>query len=229
MDIISIDQTDSLFWLGRYVERVCLTLSYLDELYDVLLDLDSKAYQDFCRKLNIPDIYKDDVDFLARYQFDKTNPDSLYSNLSRAYDNGLLLRNTITSSALSYLQMSLDLLQQGEITGAYALLNQQIIDYLLAFWGCLDEKVYKTQELSLIKAGRYLERLDMQFRLGAPLSHIEITLTRLERRLRSAKIPFDAEKFLLISGFISVGADDPDQRLIALELTDQLIKEDVVR
>ncbi|MCD8338796.1 MAG: alpha-E domain-containing protein [Burkholderiales bacterium] len=225
MDFISVDQSDNLFWLGRYVERVCLTLSYLDKLYDVLLDSDSKAYQEFCRKLNIPDIYRDDVEFLQKYQFDQNNPDSLYSNLSRAYDNGIILRNSISSAALAYIQMSLDKLKQGEKIGAYALLNQQIIDYLLAFWGCLDERVYNAQERSLIKAGRYLERLDMQLRLGAPLPHMEITLGRLERRLRGAKIPFDEGKFLLVSAFIQMGIDDPEQRAKVLELTDQLIKE----
>ena len=36
MGYVSVEQGDHLFWLGRYVERVCLTLHYLEELYDVL-------------------------------------------------------------------------------------------------------------------------------------------------------------------------------------------------
>lgn len=45
MGYVSVEQGDHLFWLGRYVERVCLTLHYLEELYDVLLDSDSSAYK----------------------------------------------------------------------------------------------------------------------------------------------------------------------------------------
>ncbi len=224
MGFISIDQSDNLFWLGRYVERVCFTLDYIDTLYDVLLDSDARAYVDFCQKLNIPDIYTDEVDFMKRYQFDDENPDSLYSNLSRAYDNGLVLRSSISSFALSYIQMSLDTLEHGEKKGAYAILNQQIIDYLLAFWGCLDERVLNAQERSVIKAGRYLERLDMQFRLGIPLDRIVLTLGRLERRLRGANIPFDQEKFQVINNFVNSGRDDSKQRAEALNLTGQLVK-----
>ncbi len=224
MGFISIDQSDNLFWLGRYVERVCYTLRYLETLYDVLLDSDNRAYVEFCAKLNIPDIYEDEVDFMRRYQFDKQNTDSLYSNLSRAYDNGLLLRNSISSAALSYIQMSLDTLKEGEQTQAYALLNLQIVDYLLAFWGCLDEKVGSGQERSLIKAGRYLERLDMQLRLGASLEKMQLTFGRMGRRLAGANIPFDTDKLVAISNFVNNGPDDLSARLAALEQVSGLVE-----
>ena len=76
MGYVSVEQGDHLFWLGRYVERVCLTLHYLEELYDVLLDSDSSAYKQFCDRLNIPNVYADEMDFITHYQWDKNNPDS---------------------------------------------------------------------------------------------------------------------------------------------------------
>lgn len=89
MGIVSLKQSMELFWLGRYVERVYLTLRHLDQLYDVLLDIDKEAYKKFCAELEIPDIYEDRLDFVNNYLFSKENPDSIYSNLSRAYDNGI--------------------------------------------------------------------------------------------------------------------------------------------
>lgn len=223
MGYISIEQSGNLFWLGRYVERVCMTLHYLDELYDTLLDHDASAYKQFCMKLNIPDIYQDEMDFITCYQFDGSNPDSLYCNLSRAYDNGLILRNIISTPALSYIQMSLDLLKEGEKTGTYALLNQQIIDYLLAFWGILDEKVGTKHKRNLIKAGRYLERLDMQLRLGVNWEDLQVTIRRLQRRLEGSGIRVNEEKLNALAYMIETGKGDDITRLEALDLVDNLV------
>ena len=104
MDFISIEKGENLFWLGRYVERVYRTLNYLEGLYDVLIDTDETAYKEFCAALNIPDVYEDASDFMTSYFFDELNPDSVYSNLSRAYDDGILLRNTISTRSLAYIQ-----------------------------------------------------------------------------------------------------------------------------
>lgn len=64
MGFISIEQSDNLFWLGRYAERVYRTIRSFEALCDVMLDIDEQAYKPFCAALNIPDIYKDSLDFI---------------------------------------------------------------------------------------------------------------------------------------------------------------------
>ena len=223
MGIISIEQSNNLFWLGRYVERVYLTLRYLDQLYDTLLDADPKAYEIYCEDLNIPMVYSDPMQFASDYLFDKNNPDSVYSNLSRAYDNGIVLRNQISSAALSYLQMALDTLEVGKKNNAYALLNRQIIDYLLAFWGCIDEYLGSRSERNLIKSGRYLERLDMQLRLSAPWPEVEVTLGKLERRLEGARISYNKDDIAAIFNYARLGSDDKETYKKALEIANRLV------
>ncbi|MFQ9938599.1 MAG: alpha-E domain-containing protein [Parasutterella excrementihominis] len=117
MDFISIEKGENLFWLGRYVERVYRTLNYLEGLYDVLIDTDETAYKEFCVALNIPDVYEDASDFMTSYFFDELNPDSVYSNLSRAYDDGILLRNTISTRSLAYIQLALDAMEDAKAEG----------------------------------------------------------------------------------------------------------------
>ena len=39
----------------------------------------------------------------------RDSPNSVYSNMLRAFDNGVVLRDELSSTTLSYLQMSLDL------------------------------------------------------------------------------------------------------------------------
>lgn len=217
MGFISIEQSDNLFWLGRYAERVYRTIRCFEALCDVMLDIDEHAYKPFCAALNIPDIYKDSLDFIDSYLYEPQNPDSLYSNLSRAYDNGLVLRNTISSPSLSYLQLAMNCMEEGRRNRANALVGRQVMDYLLAFWGSIDEYVASGQERCLIKAGRYLERLDMQIRLGESWESIGVTLGKLERRLIGAKLLYDTNKFRLLLNFAQLADDDEEVREIALE------------
>ena len=106
MGIISIEHTDRLFWLGRYSERVYTTLRFFAEQYDSMLDLKEEEYKDFCKSQDIPDIYESAEDFSNRYCFDEKDPNSIISNLIRAYDNAVVMREEIGSGTLSYIQMA---------------------------------------------------------------------------------------------------------------------------
>ncbi|MDD3370070.1 MAG: hypothetical protein PHP50_14510 [Lachnospiraceae bacterium] len=77
MGTFSVEQKDNLIWLGRYTERVYTTLKYYFTSFDRMIDLDENFYQEFCEKLNIPDIYGSKEAFLAKYPFDEENTDSL--------------------------------------------------------------------------------------------------------------------------------------------------------
>ena len=223
MDFISIEKGENLFWLGRYVERVYRTLNYLEGLYDVLIDTDETAYKEFCAALNIPDVYEDASDFMTSYFFDELNPDSVYSNLSRAYDDGILLRNTISTRSLAYIQLALDAMEDAKAEGSGALCSFEVIDRLLAFWGSIDEYLSSGQERCLVKAGRYLERLDMQLRLGESWETIGVTIGKLDRRLQGAKIAYSGQKMRVLKNFAQLADDDPETRLVALETVQKLL------
>ena len=97
MGIISVEQADHLFWLGRYTERVYTTLRFYFQRFDSMIDETVDSYQTFCESIDIPNIYLSKEDFLRRYPFDADNTDSIISNLNRAYDNAIVLRESIGS------------------------------------------------------------------------------------------------------------------------------------
>ena len=49
MGIISINNADHLFWLGRYTERVYTTIRLFSDSYDSMIDHCLNDYEDFCR------------------------------------------------------------------------------------------------------------------------------------------------------------------------------------
>lgn len=177
---ISNEQADRLYWLGRYVERVFSTLKLFNRSIDRMLDQDDDDYVDFCRRLSIPsNIYSGLDDFQVRYLFDPENPDSVYSNLSRAYDNAIVLRNFITSESLAFVQLALNHLEKGAIAESAFLETLRVSDWLLAFWGSIDDNVADVERRDLLKVGKYAERLDMRIRLGFGVEDIEPLLPRL--------------------------------------------------
>ena len=109
MGTISLEKRDSLFWLGRYTERVYTTLKAFYNYYDQMIDRQADAYKNLCERLDIPNIYQSETDFIHRFLFDKDDPNSIFTSLNRSYDNGIILRNEITSDSLAYIQMSLDI------------------------------------------------------------------------------------------------------------------------
>lgn len=191
---ISAEQADRLYWLGRYVERVFSTLRLFNQSLDRMLDQNDDDYEDFCKRLSIPsDIYRDSADFQTRYLFDPLNPDSVYSNLSRAYDNAIVLRNFITSETLAYIQMALNRLEKGAVAESAFLETLCVNDWLLAFWGSVDDRVADVERRDLLKVGKYSERLDLMIRLDLDDDSIEAVLSRMLSHTKRVASLLDAD------------------------------------
>ena len=137
MGIISVVKASNLLWLGRYSERVYTTLQVFGQYYDDMIDHNMTGYEEYCEKLSIPSIYTGVEDFFDRYLFDESDPNSIVSNLIRAVDNAIMLRNEISSTTLSYLELALNKLRRIRNSKTALFEIQKVSDYMLAFWGCL--------------------------------------------------------------------------------------------
>ncbi|MCI8663134.1 MAG: alpha-E domain-containing protein [Hungatella sp.] len=206
MGIISIEKADRLFWLGRYAERVLTTLVAFFDFYDEMIDGDEKAYRIYCKKIAIPDVYKSKEDFQQKYLFDGQNPDSVISNMERAFDNAVVIRGELGTYTLSYIQMALDVLKgEGGKADAPAYDLQQVIDYLNAFWGCMDDQTEDEECRNIIKCGKYLERLDLYMRLGYSAKAIDKEFSKFENRLHRVRLPYRRENEDRLREIISLG------------------------
>ncbi len=139
---ISPAKANRLYWLGRYAERVYLTLHILRMHYDQMLDEDNLAYNNFCTKMGIKNCYTSISHFMDSYLYDPTNPDSITNMLERVHDNAIMLREEIMSDSLSYVQMSINFLKESQKAGKIFSELQTISDFMLAFWGSVDERMH---------------------------------------------------------------------------------------
>ncbi|MCI6939475.1 alpha-E domain-containing protein [Succinivibrio sp.] len=166
---ISTGKANRLFWLGRYAERAYLSLHFLRRYFDLYLDGNEVDFKTYANNLGPKlDGKLSFEEFSKLYIFDTHNPSSIMSSLKGANDNAILLREVISTETLAYIQLSvcyLEKLKEARADQAVNLL-QRITDYLLAFFGSIDEKFFNDKTLSIVRYGRFIESMDMHMRFG---------------------------------------------------------------
>lgn len=194
MGIISVEQTNRLFWLGRYSERVYTTLRLYYNSFDMMIDEITDSYTEFCRMVDIPDVYGSKEALKKNYPFDEDNPDSIFSNLNRAYDNAIVLREEIGSEALSYIQLAIYDMNKAKISRAPLIEMQRVIDNILAFWGIVDDSIDSEQVRNIIKTGKRIERIDLYARLGIERKELVREIHRLIPRIEKSGMEYRRSK-----------------------------------
>lgn len=186
MGIISVEQSNRLFWLGRYTERALLVSRAVVACYDRCLDTDPTAYKAYLSCMGLTDSYGDGAHFAYAMLLDKDNPASASFSLERAFDNAIVLREEIGTQAFSFIQMALDSVRRmaqagGNINAAD---RQTADDMLLGFIGAVHEDECGLDVRSIISLGRATERLDLSIRLRSPYEKVTHDFSYFCFRLR---------------------------------------------
>lgn len=198
MSIISYEQADRLYWLGRYSERVYTTIRLYFESFDELIDGSGDLYRSFCRSIDIPDVYGSMEVFEERYPFDSADPNSIMSNLTRAYDNAIELRDEIGSEVISYIQLAIYAMNKAKISKAPLIEMQKVMDNILAFWGIADDSIDSEHARNMIKAGKRIERIDLYGRLKMPRKELLREIKRLIPRIERSGLAYNKENLMLL-------------------------------
>ena len=203
MGIISVEQADRLYWLGRYTERVYTTLKFFANSFDILIDGAENSYVDFCKSIDIPNIYLDKADFVKKYPFDAENTDSIISNLNRAYDNAIVLRESIGSETLAYIQLAIYEMNKAAKSKAPMIELQKVNDNLLAFYGTVDDQIDSENVRNIIKAGKRIERIDIYARLGIAKEELVKEVHRMIPRVKRCGLEYDADRLERICSLVA--------------------------
>jgi uncharacterized alpha-E superfamily protein len=166
MGTITVEYSSNLYWLGRYVERAYTTLNTFFNYYDKTLDKDKDSYKEFLDRLDIDDKYGDYRSFIRGYLYDDADCFTISSSFRFAHDNAIVCRNVIGSEALAYIQLAIDAFRASGSDKNPRLSLMPVIDYLLAFWGSVDDKIASGEARTIVKCGKLVERLDLYFRFS---------------------------------------------------------------
>lgn len=171
--IVSVMNANRLYWLGRYEERVYLTLHLLRKCYDAMIDGTPSDYATFWQKLDAKGNYSTEEEFTLGMMYDECNPCSVISAQTYALDNAMMLRNYIATETQAFLEMSVSLLKRKKMLKETNITElQPVTDWSLAFWGSADERVNHRKVRLLMTMGRKVETIDMLLRFDYPWERI---------------------------------------------------------
>lgn len=171
--VINASKANRLFWLGRYVQRVYMTLHLLRRVYDKMIDGEPADYDAFWKKMDVTDSYGSTGEFQLGMMYDEANAGSVLSSLNRAMDNAIMLREDIKSETMSYLEMSISLMKKMRQQAESNITNlQPITDWMLAFRGSSAQRIEDPKMLSLIAIGQIVEKMDIMLRFNYPYQRI---------------------------------------------------------
>ena len=209
MGIISLNKASRLYWLGRYTERVYTGLKKAKPIYDATVDGGEADFADYCRRLGIPGGYADTADFCNRYFFDRTNPNSLTASLVYAYDNAVVLRDTLTTVTLSYIQLAMSAMEKASHSDTPGVPLQWVLDDILAFRGSCEESIRDEETRNIIRLGTSVERVDLYLRLGEEPERTRQEFERLFNRLYKTQLAPDKERLgLLVDALLDSSKPD---------------------
>jgi len=163
MGIISVEHSSNLYWLGRYAERVYTTLDTFFDYYDAMLDKDKNSYRIFLEKLGAEDKYGNYENFIQGFLYG-TEHFTVNLAFRNAYDNALVVRNTIGSESLAYMELAINTFRSCQNSKNLRLALMPVMDYLLAYWGNIDDRLAASEAGTFIRCGKLVERLDLYFR-----------------------------------------------------------------
>ncbi|WP_458458667.1 alpha-E domain-containing protein [Pseudobutyrivibrio sp.] len=204
MGIISVENTDRLYWLGRYTERVYTTIKVFESRFDSMIDIDDLEYEKFCESQDIPNIYKSKEDFVARYCFSLEDENSIISNLMRAYDNAIVLREEIGSESLSYIQLAVYAMNQASLGRSPLIGLQNVTDNIAAFWGMTDDDIEESSIRNMIRVGKLVERIDLYSRLKVFPERVRKETRRLTNRIDKSTMRYDHKRMAHVNYLVQL-------------------------
>ncbi|MCD7928384.1 MAG: alpha-E domain-containing protein [Oscillospiraceae bacterium] len=222
MGTFSLSQQNRLFWLGRYSERVRTTVQFMLEQYDRQLDGTGMDYPRFCKDMGIPCIYDSAEDFCRRYLFDADDPSSIRSSVEAMLGNGMVLRETISTPTLAYLQMAHSAMEMAAHSESPSVELQWVIDDIMAFRGSLSDTVESEQSRNIVKSGGIVERVSLMLRLSFHLEQLEAEMRKLLNRLYKTDLPVDRQALDVVSRQAMEGGQT--ERLVLLRAVESLFQ-----
>ena len=182
LSLVTASKADNLYWLGRYTERAFTTLNQFFPFYDRVMDTDVDAFRPFAHALDLPEDFEDFDGFVNSFLYDGSNPDSVRSAVTSAFNNAVILRPELSSRLLQYVELAMTNITDAAKYAADAediYKQRDITDDMLAFWGGIENSPVDPTLKAFIFIGKYLERIDLYTRFGLTMEEMEAPLKKL--------------------------------------------------
>ena len=101
-----------------------------------------------------------------------------------------MLREEISSEALSYIQLAIYEIQKASVSDAPIMELQKVLDNLIAFCGICDDRIENENVRNILKVGKRIERIDLYGRLHKCRKKLECEVKRLEAKIKNCDLKY---------------------------------------
>lgn len=174
---------ESLFWIGRYIERSDGTARILDVHLQLLLEDPWIDEDTACRSLlsvmgsawpeNVDTVRRDDV--LARLAVDRMNPSSIAYSITAARENARRAREIVSTELWEILNTTNSRMPRRLQTEKVHEFFQWVRERAALAIGIVDSSTNRDEAWQFFTLGRSIERADMTARLLATRSLTEVS------------------------------------------------------
>jgi uncharacterized alpha-E superfamily protein len=156
---------DSLYWMGRYIERAEQTARQLEVSRDILVDLSEldrqsaeAEWESALASLCVPDVE------VQRLVFDVGEPSSIVSCLLQARENARQVREIISSEMWERLNQTHWSLKEASSQALDEVALSQVFNQIqgaCATWsGMANASMHRSEAWAFLRLGEFVERLD---------------------------------------------------------------------
>ncbi|CAA6802016.1 MAG: Kinase [uncultured Sulfurovum sp.] len=165
--LLTANVATNLYWLGRSLERIELTLSEINRAYDKIIDVNTQAGVELYQKFHIDLNYTGVRDFLN--QAIRGEHSANIANLMvNARENAIIARPNIDASTFGEI-IELHLFCQ-EMTQSTLNIDYNDIDNILSLineiWGAHSKKGKRQASDYFLKLGKLIEEVDFRLRFN---------------------------------------------------------------
>lgn len=183
-NVISLtkEKENSLYWLGRYMEKVYLQIHNLCRCQELLDEGKPQDYTKYYELIGSSIKYHDKAEARSGLMYDSRNTESVITSIIKASEYAAKLEDELVSYNKYYIQQTLDLMTRNANVGKDPHMEdlQQAADLALAFWGSVDERIYDQELRSLLFVGKIVEHIVMCIKMQYKYYRIEEAFVRLE-------------------------------------------------
>jgi uncharacterized alpha-E superfamily protein len=179
--LLTANVANSMYWLGRYLERIESTLFEIDKAYDLIIDVDKNAGIELYKKFDIDLKYVTAIDFLDN-SFRGDHPANLSVMMQNARENAIISRANIDESAFGEIIALNDLflaiqkspinIDYNDIDRALSLINE--------IWGAHAHRGHRKCSDYFLKLGKLVEEVDFRIRFDRDVKMTAIVVKEID-------------------------------------------------
>lgn len=163
--LLTANVANSLYWLGRYIERIEYTLERVICAYDDIIDVNINSGKELYKNFGIELNYINATDFLHQSMIGEHTA-NLFSLASYARENAIICRNKINSQMFGEIIALHTLFQNA--SKSHVEIDYKLIDHahslISEVWGELSKRKYRQESDYFIRLGKLVEEADFCFR-----------------------------------------------------------------